>query len=41
MCMCPLFDLERLSKVKCLGGKLIVHRLLPICVSNKLWPERA
>ena len=22
-------------------GKLIVHRWLPICVSNKLWPERA
>ena len=22
-------------------GKLIVHRWLPICVSNKLWPEHA
>ena len=22
-------------------GKLIIHRWLPICVSNKLWPEHA
>ena len=36
----PWFDLERLSKVKCLG-KLIVHRGLPICVSNKLFPDHA
>ena len=34
--MWPWFDHESLSKVK-----LIVHRWLLICVSNKLWPERA